>query len=142
MAYTAHPTVTTGQAWTSTDQETYVKNNFDAIFPVIKGWQGNTTLQVSGPYWGTSTSQTVITPFNRLGEDCLLQVGSAYVTGSTIGWYFAYFPITYQNPSLPIVIARANSTEYYIATVNRQAFAVQKTSTDSFVINWIVIGPT
>jgi hypothetical protein len=33
MAYTPHPTVTVGQVWHDTDQNTYVKGNLDALFP-------------------------------------------------------------------------------------------------------------
>lgn len=33
MAYSAHPTVVTGQTWSAANQNQYVKGNFDALWP-------------------------------------------------------------------------------------------------------------
>lgn len=33
MAFTAHPTVVSGQTWTAANQNTYVKGNLDTLFP-------------------------------------------------------------------------------------------------------------
>jgi len=33
MAWSTHPTVVTGQSWTTSDQNTYVKGNLDTLFP-------------------------------------------------------------------------------------------------------------
>lgn len=68
MAWSAHPTITTGQAWTATDQNTYVKGNLDTLFPYTAG------LQIS---YSTST-----TALNKLTSTAAYQVVRAN-TGAT-----------------------------------------------------------
>lgn len=57
MTYQALPTVTTGETWTATQHNTYVRDNFSALFPYTK--QGNIAYATS------STELTV--PTNAAG---------------------------------------------------------------------------
>lgn len=96
MSWSTHPTIITGQSWTATDQNTYVKGNLDTLFPYT------TSLQIA---YSTSTSSLSYTE-----ESGQFFLAGSNVTNTAIT-SFAY-PMIYriQCPSTSSWISTSTST--------------------------------
>lgn len=92
MAWSTHPTIVTGQAWTATDQNTYVKGNLDTLFPY------NGTNQVA--YSTSSTSLTKAT------ASAAMQVLRSNSTNSALE--FSIYPVVYKR--------QGSSTQWWTST--------------------------
>jgi hypothetical protein len=130
MAYTPHPTVIVGQVWSAADQNTYVKGNFDAIFPVIKARSGLSTSS-----WVSTSTGTLN---NYTPANFSIQVGSFLTTGSSST---ITFPIAFTVP--PLVLATpvygTSTNTAYPTSITSTAFILVSNSTAT-VVNWIALG--
>lgn len=127
MAYSTHPTVVTGQVWSASNQNQYVKSNFDAIWPIVKNRQG-----ISTSSW-LSTSSSTLTNYT-IATMPLMQCGSIY-NATTVT-----FPVAYATTPQVQLIAVANGNYAYLATISTTGFTFTLSGGAPLTVNWLAIG--
>ena len=108
MSYTAHPTVVTGQTWTAANQNTYVKDNFAAL------WVYTTAGDIC---YATSASAA-----NRLGIGSTALLGLRTNAGKTAPeWGYAKGSVNaigFASWSTEVVTASTHTAWVDLASVN------------------------
>jgi len=143
MAYTAVPTVTTGELWTAANQNTYLRDNMAATLPAVLSRQGG-----SATLW-TNTGTTDYDAPNDVLVQCgsAAWAGAAALTGQVTVTYptaFSYKPLVWGMANFDgvnkeeINITLANSLSSAVSGVLNWKGLNNQTAVD---IYWLAIGP-
>lgn len=108
MTYTTHPTVVTGQTWAASDQNTYVKDNLDELFPYTAALQIAYSTSTATLAAATSTAALLVVRSNS--ANTAIEFGAVPTiykrqgSTSTTDWYTnTSTSNTNHTPATPII---------------------------------------
>lgn len=102
MAWNAHPTVVTGQTWSASDQNTYVKGNLDTLFPYTAALQVAYSTSTASLNKATSSAAFLVLRSNS--ANTAIEFGGVVATrqgSSATNWWTVSTSTTYTTNYTP-----------------------------------------